>query len=110
MKILDSAEILTVTNLKELTAANAESFREEVSAAIPPGLKAIEIDLSETEFVDSCGLGALIALYKFANRGNGSVPFRLINQAPSVQQLFELTRLHRIFEIVKTEAHVATSH
>ena len=109
MKIHDSTDRLTVTNIKELAAGNAESFREEVSSALPPGVKAIEIDLSDTEFVDSCGLGALIALYKQVNNGHEAVPLRLINPTPAVQQLFELTRLHRIFEIVKTEAHAVTS-
>ena len=107
MKIHDSGDILTVTNIKELAAGNAETFREEVRAALPPDVKAIEIDLSDTEFVDSCGLGALISLYKFVNNGNEAVPVRLLNPTPPVQQLFELTRLHRVFEIVKTEAHVA---
>src|SRR5436190_18149851 len=110
MKIHESADTLTVSNIKELAAGNAESFREEVSAALPTGLKAIEIDLSETDFVDSCGLGALISLYKSANNGHEPVAFRLLNPIPAVQQLFELTRLHRIFEIVKTEGHVATHH
>ena len=73
MKIHDSTDRLTVSNIKELAAGNAESFREEVSSALPPGVKAIEIDLSDTEFVDSCGLGALIALYKQVNNGHEAV-------------------------------------
>ena len=103
MKIHDSGDVLTISNIKELAAGNSDSFREEVRAALPPAVKAIEIDLSDTDFVDSCGLGALISVYKFVNGRNGPVPVRLINPAPSIQQIFELTRLHRIFEIVKNE-------
>ena len=106
MKIHDSGETLTVSEIRELAGANAESFREEVAAALAPDVKAIEVDLSETEFVDSCGLGALISLYKSSNSRNSAVPFRLLNPSPSVQQLLELTRLHRIFEIVKTDVVV----
>ena len=106
MKIHDTGETLAVSEIKELAGANAENFREEVAAALAPDVKAIEIDLSETEFIDSCGLGALISLYKSANRRNSTVPFRLLNPGPSIQQLLELTRLHRIFEIVKTDVVV----
>ena len=103
MKIHDNGEVLTVSNIKELAAANSDSFREEVRAALPPRIKAIDIDLSDTDFVDSCGLGALISVYKLVNNSSGSIPVRLMNPAPSIQQIFELTRLHKIFEIVKTE-------
>jgi anti-sigma B factor antagonist len=107
MKIHDTGDILTISNIKELAAGNADVFRDEVRAAVGSDLKAIEIDLSDTDFVDSCGLGALISLYKFANSGHESVPVRLLNPSPSVQQIFELTRLHRVFEIVRVEPHVA---
>jgi anti-sigma B factor antagonist len=61
--------------------------------------KYIESDLSQTMFLDSCGLGALISLHKTTCSRNGLV--RLINPTPPVQQILELTRMHRIFELVK---------
>ena len=103
MKLLDKGDVLTVTDVKELGANNSDSFRDEVKAALPNGFKTVEIDLSQTSFIDSCGLGALIAIQKFATGRNGSVSVRLLNPLPAVQQLFELTRLHRMFEIVRRE-------
>ena len=64
-------------------------------------LAAIEIDLSETAFVDSCGVGALVSLFKTARSHNGGVTVRLLNPTRPVEQIFELTRLHRVFEIAK---------
>jgi len=104
MKIVLGEDILRISDIKELGAANSEVFRHQVRESFPPAsLKAIEIDLSQTEFVDSCGLGALIAVHKWASshNGNGAVPVRLLNPPPPVQQILELTRLHRNFEIVK---------
>jgi anti-anti-sigma factor len=93
---------LSIRTLRELSAANARSFRNEVCAVLAPGLKSIEIDLTQTHAVDSCGLGALVSLYKAANeRGHqGGVRVRLLNPQPQVQQLLELTRMHHLFEIV----------
>jgi anti-sigma B factor antagonist len=93
---------LSVHAVRELSAANARSFRNEVCAMLAPELESIEIDLEQTTMVDSCGLGALVSLYRAAlqrNR-NGGVRIRLLNPQPPVQQLFELTRLHHLFEIV----------
>jgi len=57
----------------------------------------------ETEFVDSSGLGALISVYKFAIRAGLQCQFVWsINSA--IQQILELTRLHRLFEIVVPSA------
>src|SRR4051794_27911451 len=99
MKLEIHGDTLIIQGVKELGAANSNAFRDWVRAAMPDGQKNIEIDLSETGFIDSCGLGALIALHKTACSRKGTV--RLLNPQPSVQQLLELTRMHRIFEIAK---------
>ncbi len=99
MKVQICGDTLSITGMKELGASNANSFRDHVRAALTEANKIIEIDLSQTMFVDSCGLGALISLHKVACTRNGQV--RLLNPTPPVQQILELTRMHRIFEIVK---------
>src|SRR5262245_37017086 len=103
MKIEHHNGTLTIQGLRELSAANAHAFREEAAAALDPKLEAIEIDFSEASLVDSCGLGALVSLHKAANHinGNGSVIVRLLNAPPPVQQVFELTRMHHLFEIAR---------
>jgi anti-sigma B factor antagonist len=101
MKIQHQANTLNVSDVLELGAANSGSFRDEVRAALPEKLDAIEIDLSQTRFLDSCGLGALISLHKGAVGHSGGITIRLLNPTPAVQQILELTRLHRLFEIVR---------
>jgi anti-sigma B factor antagonist len=103
MNIQQQNGTLTILGLRELSAANAHSFREEAWAALQPHLEAIEIDFSDAGLVDSCGLGALVSLYKAANHvnNNGGVTMRLLNPPPPVQQMFELTRMHHLFEIVR---------
>jgi anti-sigma B factor antagonist len=98
MKVENQGETLNVSGIKELGAANSQTFRDEVKNAFGDNQRIIEIDLSETIFVDSCGLGALISLHKTTCNRNGTV--RLLNPTPPVQQILELTRMHRVFEIV----------
>ena|SRR5438552_919653 len=99
MKFKIQGDTLNINGIKELGASNSKLFRDEVRAALTEAQKVIEIDLSQTLFMDSCGLGALISLHKTTCSRNGMV--RLINPTPPVQQILELTRMHRIFEIVK---------
>jgi anti-anti-sigma factor len=97
MEIKTVNEILTVGGFAELTVANNEQFRKAVCTALN-GHTTMDIDLSRTTFMDCAGLGALIALRKFAHGRNGVM--RLVNPTPIVQQLFDVVRAGRMFEIV----------
>ena len=99
MKVQTNGDTISISGIKDLGASNANSFRDQVRAAMTDAHKHIEIDLSQAMFLDSCGLGALISLHKATCSRSGLV--RLINPTPPVQQILELTRMHRIFEIVK---------
>ena len=57
MKIQPGGETLRVSEIQELGAANANAFHDEVRGALTDGQKHIEIDLSQTAFIDSCGWG-----------------------------------------------------
>ena len=90
---------VVVAGLQELSAANSETIRDRVRGSISLAANTVEMDMSQTTFIDSCGLGALIALYKTARSYAGNL--RLVNPTPPVAQILELTRMHRIFEIVR---------
>jgi anti-sigma B factor antagonist len=99
MKMESCGETLRVSSVMQLGEANAKAFRDWVSDALHNGHRNIEVDLSQTTFVDSSGLGALIALHKNASKLQGKL--MLLNPQPSVQQILELTRLDGVFEILK---------
>lgn len=89
---------MRVSDLRELNATNASAFRDEVRAALQPQHRYIDLDLSQTRFLDSSGLGALISVHKSLSSRAGQV--RVVNPTSAVLQILELTRMHRIFEIV----------
>jgi anti-sigma B factor antagonist len=100
MKIKCQGECVSVSEIPELTAVNSADFRSDVRSALRDSSTVIEIDLSQTSFVDSSGLGALFALYRTTAARDGAV-LRLINPLPEIEQLLELTQMHHLFEIVK---------
>jgi anti-sigma B factor antagonist len=102
MEIQRQNGTLSVSGLRDLNVANAHHFRNEVGAAIAPDLERIEIDLSALDRMDCSGVGALLSLYQAANKinRNGGVSLRVLNPQAPVRQMFELTRMHQVFEIV----------
>jgi len=97
MKQENLGSTMRISAVKELAAPNANQFREWVRQSFVDGQKDIEMDLSQTTFIDSCGLGALVALHKVARSRGGRL--RLLSPQPQVQQLLELTRMSQIFEV-----------
>jgi anti-sigma B factor antagonist len=99
MKIENDGQRMKISEIPELTAVNSGVFREEVRAALPGSPAVIEIDLSQTRFLDSSGLGALFALYR-STQGDGTT-MRLLNPTREIQQLLELTQMQQLFEIIR---------
>lgn len=89
---------LYVSNISELTAGGAPDVKNQLRLHFADGITDIDFDCSILDFVDSSGLGALISMQKLANERGGKL--RLLSPKPSVIQVLELTRLHRVFEII----------
>ena len=78
----------------------AADFREKVSNLINKGEKHFLLNFSNCTFIDSTGLGVLVAVYKKCMELNGSFIFHSINNS-QVMRIFELTRLDKVFNIQK---------
>jgi anti-sigma B factor antagonist len=100
MKIEVQGDTVRVFAFQDLGAGSSSAFRDQIRAAMTEAQRNIDVDLSDTSFVDSSGLGALVALRKSASSRNGVV--RLLHPKPAVLQILELSRMHHLFEIVKS--------
>lgn len=90
-------QVLTVAGFTELTASNSKLFRKRVCAALN-GHTVVEIDLSQTTFMDCAGLGALIAIRNPAR--DRKIVVRLVNPTSRVQQLLHIMRAGQVLEII----------
>lgn len=99
---------ILVAHLHEdaLDASNAKEFKSKVAALIAPGTKLV-FDLSSLKFVDSSGLGALLSCLRQLNASGGVL--KLCAMVKPVRALFELVRMHRVFEIFNTEEEAVRS-
>jgi anti-anti-sigma factor len=97
MKIVCQEDTLRVTEVEQLTAAEALSFREAILAVLGPEIRHVEIELSHTERFDCGGLGALIALRKRLGHHQGGATLSLRNPARAVQRLLQITRTELLF-------------
>ena len=99
MQMSNQKQCLLVSDMSELNATNANQVKSEIREALTSEHTRIDLDLSTTRLVDSSGLGVLIGLHTSMAARQGSI--RILNPTGTVQQVLELTRLHRLFEIVQ---------
>lgn len=96
---IESRDSITLILVQEerLDAHNSSELKGQMLSLFEEGKNNIIVDLQEVRFVDSSGLGALVSGFKNASARNGNL--KLCGLQPQVQSMFELTRLHRVFEI-----------
>lgn len=95
--------VLTVQT-EALDSSCVFEFKKGIKPFLSPGAKLI-LDLAEVEFMDSSALGALLTTTRLLESTGGAL--RLVALTPAVRTLFELVRLHRVFEIMNDRAEAA---
>ena len=81
----------------DIDLATQGVLRRALEDLILAGHVDIVVDLGETTFLDSTGLGALIGARRRTHALNGS--FAIICQNPRMRKLFEATRLDLVFRV-----------
>ncbi len=91
--VTDSAQIVTVT-ASRIDAAMAIQFKEDMRAETDTGSQRVILDLANVEFIDSSGLGAIVAAMKQLGDGR---QLDLAGLTPTVNKVFRLTRMDTVF-------------
>jgi anti-sigma B factor antagonist len=81
----------------EVDLATAPALKNRLLDLVTSGVTEIVVDLTETDFLDSTGLGAVVAAYKRVRAHDGHL--RLVATAPRVKRVFEITSLNRVVPI-----------
>jgi len=94
-----------VVEENRIDAAAAIAFKDTMKELTSDGTTAVVLDLTQVDFVDSSGLGAIVAAKKFLGSER---PLHLAGLSPIVAKVFSLTRMERVFEIYPTAQDAVT--
>lgn len=81
----------------ELDLACYTQLRDRINGVLAQGRGHLLLDLSETEFLDSTALGALIGGRRRAYAAGGS--FAVVCDNPQLLKLFRITKLDVVFAV-----------
>lgn len=87
--------IMTV-QAERIDAAVAIRFKDQVREAAADAPERVILDLQNITFIDSSGLGAIVAAMKLLPKG---VKMELASLNEGVDKVFRMTRMDKIFDI-----------
>ncbi|NOX72274.1 MAG: STAS domain-containing protein [Alphaproteobacteria bacterium] len=96
----DIGNVAVIRCLEErLDAIIAVQFKDRFRDLTDEASQHFVLDMSRVQFMDSSGLGAVVAVYKFLGREKR---FDIAGLTPMVERVFKLTRMDSVFTIYKT--------
>lgn len=105
LKVVPSRDFhLVEVEEQRLDAAIATAFKDRMREIIPQAKGLVMLDLRNVNFMDSSGLGAVIAVLKSMPPGR---KLELTGLTPNVDRVFKLTRMDLVFTI-RPNADAAT--
>jgi anti-sigma B factor antagonist len=81
----------------DIVAAHVPELRSVLRTTLDGGARDVVLDLSNTEMVDSSGLGLVIGTYNSLQKIGGRLT--VIHASRDVLQLFQTMRMHQHFAI-----------
>ena len=85
----------------------SNSLREKLKSLIADGKKKIVLNIDNIKYIDSTGLGILVAAHCSAKTRGASL--RLCHLGSKFQELLQITKLLTVFEVYDTEAAAVAS-
>jgi anti-sigma B factor antagonist len=86
---------------------SASTFRDAIGDLVAAGHKKLLLNLAEVSYIDSSGIGELVAAFTTLSTQGGVM--KVINLTKRVKDLLQITRQHTLFEVHQDEATALAS-
>ena len=96
-EVKEAGNVTVVAPRGDVDMAVAEQVRQRLTGLVDVGHPRIVLDLGAVAYIDSSGLGALVAAMKHARAAGGDLKVCRIDQ--DLRTIFEMTRLNKVMAI-----------
>ena len=85
----------------------ASSFRDTIRDLVAKGDRKILLNLAEVTYIDSSGIGELVAGFTTVTNQGGRL--KLLSLTKRIKDLLQITKLYTVFEVFEDEAEAVRS-
>lgn len=97
IKVKEAGGLPVIKLVGEIDLSTSPQFKEKIYEIIESGKRDVIVDLNGLDFMDSTGLGVLVAALKKTRMEGGSI--RLICKKNNIMKVFTITGLDKVFSI-----------
>ncbi len=105
-RVVDGVDVLDIEG-RIVLGEESNAFREKVKSLLAAGKKKIVLNLAQVSYIDSAGLGTLVATFHSA-RSQGAT-LKLTNLGTKFKEVLQVTKLMTVFDTYDTEAAAIAS-
>jgi len=107
-KVRNVGDVAVVDLTGKITIGEGDVvLREEVNKLLETDVKKVLLNLNGVTYMDSAGIGELVACYKRAAEAGARL--KLLNPSGRVSDLLSLTKLQQVFDIYNDEKDALVS-
>jgi anti-sigma B factor antagonist len=103
---VDGVTVVTLEG-RIVLGEESHSFREKLKSLLVEGKKKIVLNMAGIKYIDSSGLGALVAAHYSAKTQSASM--RLCNLGGKFYEVLQITKLLTVFDVYDSEAAAVDS-
>lgn len=105
-RVVDGVTILDMTGRLVLDEGDA-TFREHITSLLDRGQMQIVLNLKDVSYIDSAGVGVMVAKYLTVRRAGGDM--KLLHLTPRSNRVMTITKLLTVFEAFDDEQEAVRS-
>ena len=103
---LDDVSVIDVSG--RITLGEGSSvIRDAIRDLVAKGNRKILLNLGDVTYIDSSGIGELVAGYTSVANAGGTL--KLLSLTRRVKDLLQITKLYTVFDVHETESHAIRS-
>jgi anti-sigma B factor antagonist len=103
---LEGTSVVTLDG-RIVLGEESQALREKLKSLVAQGKKQIVLNMDHVAYIDSAGLGILVAAHVSAKNQGASL--KLTNLGTRFQEVLQITKLVTVFEVCETEAAAVAS-
>jgi anti-sigma B factor antagonist len=97
INLKEAGSYTIICPMGELDIFNSPVLRDKIIELVKKGVEKVAIDMSKVSYIDSIGLGALVAGLKVTREKNGKLV--IVTPSSYVLKIFKLTSMDNVFKI-----------
>lgn len=105
-RVVDGVVVVSLEG-RIVLGEESNALREKVKSLLAAGHKKIVLNMNDVTYIDSSGLGTLVAAHSSARAQGASL--KLCNLGAKFQEILQVTKLVTVFEVYPSEAAAIAS-